>query len=129
MLLPIAADNRSFFESLFNATALLESMTRATLLNATISNTTALAWFKYQQILDVKYEWSAQTGILIRKEITAPSGRQLVVIPGKGLVMKWGPTLEDLVIPVGLLGAALAVVGATTRLFWWLNKRNKIGRW
>ncbi len=33
----------------------------------------------YQGILEVHYEWDPTTGIMIRKEVSAPSGRQLIV--------------------------------------------------
>jgi len=85
LLLPLKIDNTSFFELLFNEVQLLENLTHSTYLNSSISNSTAAVWLKYNQIHDVKYEWDITTGLLSRKEVTAPSGLQLVVIPGKGV--------------------------------------------
>ncbi len=85
LLLPLKMDNTSFFELLFSEKHLLENLTHSIYLNSSISNSKAAVWLKYNQIHDVKYEWDITTGLLSRKEVTAPSGLQLVVIPGKGL--------------------------------------------
>ena len=68
-----------------------------------ITATKAVAYLEYNGILDVKYEWDITTGMLSRKEVTAPSGLQLVVVPGKGKGMD-GLTFESLVIAVAVCG-------------------------
>ena len=85
LALPLKMDNTSFFEQLFDEKQLLESLTHSVYLNSSIFNTTAVVWLKYNEIHDVKYEWDTTTGLLARKEVIAPSGLRLVVIPGKGI--------------------------------------------
>jgi hypothetical protein len=81
LLLPISIDNRSFFEVLFENTELLENLTCSTYLNSSITGTTAQSYLKFNDLLDVYYEWDTTTGILVRKEVTAPSGLQLILVP------------------------------------------------
>jgi hypothetical protein len=81
LLLPISIDNRSFFEVLFENTELLENLTCSTYLNSSITDTTAQSYLKFNDLLDVYYEWDIATGVLVRKEVTAPSGLQLILVP------------------------------------------------
>lgn len=125
LLLPTTLDNISFFDQLFREKHLLESMSHSTFLNSTISNTTAIAWLKYSDILDVKYEWDIQTGILIRKTVTAPSGHQLVVIPGKGSPYDGSGVLLNFIpilIIVGILGF-FGILGSRTVLLYVRRRR------
>ena len=81
LLLPISSDNRSFFEVLFENIELIENLTCSTYLNSSITDTSPQVYLKFNTLLDVYYEWDATTGILVRKEVTAPSGLQLIMVP------------------------------------------------
>jgi len=83
-ILPLKIDGESFFQALFNETSLLENLTHCIFINSAITNTTATANLKYNYILDVQYEWDITIGLLTRKTVTAPSGLQLIMIPGRG---------------------------------------------
>jgi hypothetical protein len=83
-ILPIKSNNKSFFELLFEEKDLLENLTHSVYLTSSITDTVAKASLKYQDVLDVQYEWNTSTGLLMRKEVTAPSGLQLIVVPGRG---------------------------------------------
>jgi hypothetical protein len=85
LILPLTMNNISFFDHLFKEITLLENLTHASYLNSSISISHATVWLKYNEIHDVKYEWDITTGLLSRKEVIAPSGLRLVIIPGKGL--------------------------------------------
>lgn len=85
-LLPIKVDNRSFFEVLFEEKRLLENLTRSVYLNSSIKDTKAIVFLKYDDILDIQYEWDTSSGILVRKEVRAPSGLQLIVIQGRASI-------------------------------------------
>ena len=81
LLLPLKIDNISFFERLFAEKLLLENLTHSVFFNSTITTTSAIAHLKYNDILNVKYEWDLSSGKLSRKEVNAPSGNGLVVVP------------------------------------------------
>lgn len=123
LLLPLKMDNTSFFELLFNKVQLLESLTHSTYLNSSISNSKAAVWLKYNQIHNVKYEWDITTGLLSRKEVTAPSGLQLVVISGKGFGFQ--P-----IYPFGILGwiMGLTLLALGTICCWGLITNKKLRR-
>jgi hypothetical protein len=122
LFLPIKFDNISFFMSLFDEIQLLESLTHSSYINSTITNTRAIACFKYNQTLDVKYEWDVDTGILTRKEVTAPSGKQLIVIPGKG-----SPYAQDITIEIQALIFVTLYLTWFGLMLWlfisWLSKK------
>ncbi|MFX1284985.1 MAG: hypothetical protein ACFFB5_15090 [Promethearchaeota archaeon] len=84
LILPIKFDSINFFQLLFDEKNLLENLTHSTYINSTITETIATTNLKFNQILDVKYEWNTTTGILARKIATSPSGLQLVIMPGIG---------------------------------------------
>lgn len=86
-LLPLRTNNSNFFEVLFTERKLLENLTHSSYLNSSITNNMATVFLKYHDILDVQYQWDTTTGILVRKEVTAPSGLQLVVVQGRGISM------------------------------------------
>ncbi|NHJ47505.1 MAG: hypothetical protein FK733_06945 [Asgard group archaeon] len=79
-LLPISINNSNFFEVLFEEKNLLENLTQSTLIDSEINETTATVTLKFNDLLDVYYEWDVTSGILMRKEVTAPSGLQLIVV-------------------------------------------------
>jgi hypothetical protein len=119
LLLPLRMDGICFFDLLFNDIPLLENLTHSTYLNSSISNLKAVAWFKYNHIHDVKYEWDIHTGFLSRKEVIAPSGLQLVVIPGKGS----GFIDENRFISGWSLGFSLIVIGSLS--YWRIIKTKR----
>jgi hypothetical protein len=78
-LLPLKVSDSNFFEVLFNEKNLLENLTKSIFVDSEITDTTAIASLKYNDVLDVHYEWDVMTGILIKKKVGAPSGLQLLV--------------------------------------------------
>ena len=101
LLLPISMNNVSFFQQLFNDIELIENLTKATYTSSSITDTTAIVNVKYNEILDVQYKWKTSTGILVRKEVTAPSGKKLVVTTGRGLIAPgWTFSIELITILV-----------------------------
>jgi len=109
LLLPISMNNVSFFQQLFNDTELIENLTKATYTSSSITDTTAIVNVKYNEILDVQYKWKTSTGILVRKEVTAPSGKKLVVTTGRGLIAPgWTFSIELITI--------LVILGSRSRI-------------
>lgn len=84
-ILPVRMNGTDFFEQLFSEQVTLENLTQSEFVNSTIEASRATATLKYNDILDVVYVWDTSTGLLARKEVTAPSGKQLVVVPGIGI--------------------------------------------
>ncbi|MFX0087885.1 MAG: hypothetical protein ACFFAU_19695, partial [Candidatus Hodarchaeota archaeon] len=61
----------------------------------------ASTFVKYHDLLDVHYQWDVTTGILVCKEVTAPSGLQLIVVQGKGNIFPaWESPLVLLVLVI-----------------------------
>ncbi|UCG00424.1 MAG: hypothetical protein JSW11_12340 [Candidatus Heimdallarchaeota archaeon] len=111
LLLPIKIDNKSFFEVLFAKTGLLENLTHSIFLNSSITDTIARSSLKYNGVLDILYEWDITTGLLVRKEVTAPSGLQLIIVPTSEIsVPGWN-------LPIVLLTVLI--------INWWHKKRKK----
>lgn len=109
LLLPISINNMSFFEGLFEKTELLENLTHSIYLNSSITDTTARSYLKYNSVLDIQYEWDITTGILMRKEVTAPSGLQLIVEPTSEIsIPGWN-------FPIVLITVLIVI--------WWHTKR------
>ena len=109
LLLPISIDNKSFFEELFDNTSLLENLTCSTYLNSSITDTTAQSYLKFNDLLDVYYEWDIATGILVRKEVTAPSGLQLILVPTNQIsIPSWS-------FPIVIITFLIVI--------WWYKKR------
>ncbi|MHA2226396.1 MAG: hypothetical protein ACXAC8_14400 [Candidatus Hodarchaeales archaeon] len=104
LLLPIKTNDHNFFTTLFEEKKLLENLTHSIYLNSTISETTAVVNLKYNNTLDVRYEWDTINGQLTRKEVTAPSGLQLIVIPGRGSSMPGWSLIFVLLTILGVAG-------------------------
>lgn len=110
IFLPVNMNGTSFFELLFLEQEILETLTHSKFVNATIETDRAIAFLKYDDILDVVYEWDTSTGMLSRKEVTAPSGLQLIVVPGQGI--GFSPFYpEYLIIIVIVIIAILSLIG------------------
>ncbi|KKM00178.1 hypothetical protein LCGC14_1807020 [marine sediment metagenome] len=84
LVLPISANGANFFELLFEQTELLENLTHSIYINSSVVNDIAALNLKYNNTLDVRYEWDITTGLLTRKSVTSPSGLKLIIIPGIG---------------------------------------------
>lgn len=111
LLLPMKINNDSFFEVLFEEKDLLENLTHSIYVSSLITDTIARAYLKYNNVLDIQYEWDTTTGLLMRKEVTSPSGLQLIVVPGKGNLMPgWN-------FPIALIAVLIVVL-------WQIKKRN-----
>jgi len=82
--LPLRMDGSDFFEQLFTEQETLEALSRSEFVNSTIESGRAIARLKFNDTLDVVYEWDTSTGLLSRKVVTAPSAKQLIVVPGRG---------------------------------------------
>lgn len=91
LILPIEVNGTNFFELLFREEELLENLTQAAFISSEISESKAQAQFEYNKIHELIYEWDLNTGFLKRKEVTAPSGKQLLVVPGEGSGFNAGP--------------------------------------
>jgi hypothetical protein len=85
LFLPLTINGTSTFELLFSERNTLENLTQCVFVNSTIETDRVIATLKYNDIHDVVYEWDTSTGLLLKKEVTAPSGLQLLVIPGRGI--------------------------------------------
>lgn len=85
LILPILHNNNDFFTELFNNKLLLENLTKSTLVKTDIINDIAIAEMKYEERLDIKYQWNTTTGLLTSKLVTAPSGSKMLVNQGKGI--------------------------------------------
>jgi len=87
LLLPIKINDSNFFKALFDERQLLENLTHSRYLNSSVTGSTAIAFLKYNDILDIQYIWDTSTGILTRKEVTASSGYQLIVVRGRSSII------------------------------------------
>lgn len=96
-LLPTILNNVSFFEVLFEEKRLLENLTSSIYVNSSFSDSIAIVSMKYNDILDIQYEWDTATGILLRKEVTSPSGHRLLVIPTDDVTISHASFLPALI--------------------------------
>ena len=80
LLVPLRYNNESFLEQLIEEKTLLENLTQSVYQDSLITDTLVTVDMLYHDILEIHYEWDPTTGLLIRKEATAPSGRQLIVV-------------------------------------------------
>lgn len=112
-LLPLSINETNTFELLFSEQETLELLTHSVFVNSTIETERAIAMLKYNDILDVVYEWDTSSGILTRKEVTAPSGRQLVVVSGEG--WRFGALSPGLIILVITPVAFVSCIGLALR--------------
>ncbi len=71
LILPIGVNGTNFFELLFEQTELLENLTHSIYINSSISDDVAALNLKYNNSLDVRYEWSITTGLLTRKSVSS----------------------------------------------------------
>ena len=84
-LLPLKSNGTNFFSLLIDNRTVLENLTKSTFLSSEIDNKIAFVKLKYNDHLNVTYEWDITTGILQKKEVTSVSGKRLTVVPGKGI--------------------------------------------
>jgi len=106
LILPISVNGTNFFELLFGQTELLENLTHSIYINSSISNNIAALNLKYNNSLDVRYEWDIRTGLLKKKSVISPSGLQLIVVPGLGIgftIPTYYPAIIYLSIIIGIL--------------------------
>ena len=92
LILPIDVNGTNFYELLFKQTELLENLTHSIYLNSSISNDVAALNLKYNNTLNVRYEWDITTGLLTRKSVISPSGLKLIIVPGIGRRFMFIPT-------------------------------------
>ena len=105
-----------YFELLFENITLLENLTQSVYVDSSIGEETAELNLKYSGTHDVKYEWDINTGLLLRKTVTAPSGQQLIVEPFTG------PPREIIfIIIVCVIGIVIAIIFV---IFKKLKKKN-----
>jgi len=121
LILPINVNGTNFFELLFGQTELLENLTHSIYINSSISNNNAVLSLKYNNSLDVRYEWDITTGLLKRKSVISPSGLQLIVVPGLGSgFMPWIyviPTYYPPIIYLSISIGILIIVKKKTEMF------------
>jgi len=103
LILPIGVNGTNFFELLFEQTELLENLTHSIYINSSISDDIAALNLKYNNSLDVRYEWSITTGLLTRKLISSPSGLKLIIVPGIGRRYTFIPTYYPLIIYLSII--------------------------
>lgn len=109
LLLPISVNGTNFFELLFKQTILLENLTHSIYINSSISNEFAVVNFKYNDTLDVRYEWDITTGLLTRKSVISPSGLKLIVVPGRGIGFIAIPTYYPPIIYLSIIFGILII--------------------
>ncbi len=83
-ILPIQVNGQNFFEKLFNHVFLLENMTHGTLIGTSINSGLAIAQFRFDDNLNVTYEWNTTNGFLSEKKVVDDRGGLLRIIPGEG---------------------------------------------
>ena len=109
LILPINVNGTNFFELLFKQTILLENLTHSIYINSSISNEFAVVNFKYNDTLDVTYEWNITTGLLTRKSVISPSGLKLIVVPGRGIGFIAIPTYYPSIIYLSIIFGILII--------------------
>ena len=110
LILPINVNGTNFFELLFEQTELLENLTHSIYLNSSISNDVAALNLKYNNSLDVRYEWSITTGLLTRKSVSSPSGLKLIIVPGIGRRYTSIPTYYPLIIYLSIIMGIIIIL-------------------
>jgi len=110
LILPIDVNGTNFFELLFEQTELLENLTHSIYLNSSISDGVAVLNLKYNDSLDVRYEWSITTGLLTRKSVISPSGLKLIIVPGLGRRYMFIPTYNPLIISLSIIIGILIIL-------------------
>ena len=110
LILPIGVNGTNFFELLFEQTELLENLTHSIYINSSISDDVAALNLKYNNSLDVRYEWSIMTGLLTRKSVSSPSGLKLIIVPGIGRRYTFIPTYYPLIIYLSIIIGILIIL-------------------
>ena len=110
LVLPIDINGTNFFELLFEQTELLENLTHSIYLNSSISDGVAALNLKYNDSLDVRYEWSITTGLLTRKSVSSPSGLKLIIVPGIGRRYTFIPTYYPLIIYLSIIMGIIIIL-------------------
>jgi len=110
LILPIGVNGTNFFELLFEQTGLLENLTHSIYINSSISDGVAVLNLKYNNSLDVRYEWSVTTGLLTRKLVSSPSGLKLIIVPGIGRRYTFIPTYYPLIIYLSIIMGILIIL-------------------
>jgi hypothetical protein len=103
LFLPINVNGTNFFELLFEQIELLENLTHSIYINSSISGGVAALNLKYNNSLDVRYEWSITTGLLTRKSVISPSGLKLIIVQGIGRRYTAIPTYYPLIIYLSII--------------------------
>ena len=110
LILPINVNGTNFYELLFKQTELLENLTHSIYINSSISDDVAALNLKYNNSLDVRYEWSITTGLLTRKSVISPSGLKLIIVPGIGRRYTSIPTYYPLIIYLSIIVGILIIL-------------------
>ena len=110
LILPINVNGTNFFELLFEQTELLENLTHSIYINSSISDGLAALNLKYNDTLDVRYEWDITTGLLTRKSVISPSGLKLIIVPGVGRRYMFIPTYNPLIISLSIIIGILIIL-------------------
>jgi len=110
LILPIGVNGTNFFELLLEQTELLENLTHSIYINSSISDDVAALNLKYNNSLDVRYEWSITTGLLTRKSVSSPSGFKLIIVPGIGRRYTFIPTYYPLIIYLSIIIGILIIL-------------------
>ena len=110
LILPINVNGTNFFELLFEQTELLQNLTHSIYINSSISDDVAALNLKYNNSLDVRYEWSITTGLLTRKSVSSPSGFKLIIVPGVGRRYTSIPTYYPLIIYFSIIIGILIIL-------------------
>ncbi len=110
LILPIGVNGTNFFELLFEQVELLENLTHSIYLNSSISDGVAALNLKYNDSLDVRYEWNITTGLLTRKSVISPSGPKLIIVPGVGRRYTSIPTYYPLIIYFSIIIGILIIL-------------------
>ena len=110
LILPIDVNGSNFFELLFEQTELLENLTHSIYLNSSISDGVAALNLKYNDSLDVRYEWNIATGLLTKKSVVSPSGFKLIIVPGVGRRYTSIPTYYPLIIYFSIIIGILIIL-------------------
>ena len=118
LILPINVNGTNFFELLFEQTELLQNLTHSIYLNSSIFNNIAALNLKYNDMLDVRYEWDITTGLLTKKSVISPSGLELIIVPGIGRRYMFIPTYYPSLIYLSIIIGILVIV----------KKKNQKGR-
>ena len=110
LILPIDVNGSNFFELLFEKTELLENLTHSSFVNSSIINDVAALNLKYNNSLDVRYEWNIATGLLTKKSVVSPSGFKLIIVPGVGRRYTSIPTYYPLIIYFSIIIGILIIL-------------------